>query len=325
MEKDGMKNWQRIFSVFIVFIVMTSYCGDEDARTRIIIKGSDLLKIVMERLVKEYHREHPEVEIHLIGGGTDRGIGAILDRGDCDIAMILRPLSNDEISIVNQLDITYELKNFVHHRIKFIINTKNKLEYINKEILQRIYLGQLRLWSNVSEEIKLNVVDNEISVLSPESNTGNYFIVHNQILNNRNFYDQMLELPSDIEIKQYVSDHVSSIGYISEYHLDDTVKWLPIYEFNPELVQNISEMMPNPLQRLSYLMMRKPINEETQSFLDFIYSPQGIEIIRNEGFFIRSTSRSRFNSSEAEEETEAPTEDSIENQNETIPIIETNE
>ncbi len=78
-------------------LVPASGCGrTADGKAAVRNEGSDTMVNVAEAWAEQYHKEHPNVSVQVLGGGSGVGIASLID-GNCDMANTSRKMKKDEI------------------------------------------------------------------------------------------------------------------------------------------------------------------------------------------------------------------------------------
>ena len=72
-------------------------CGKPaDGKAAIRNEGSDTMVNVAQAWAEQYHQEHPDIRVQVLGGGSGVGIASLID-GNCDMANASRKMKKDEI------------------------------------------------------------------------------------------------------------------------------------------------------------------------------------------------------------------------------------
>jgi phosphate transport system substrate-binding protein len=110
---------------------------------RLIIDGSTSMLPLVEKLAAAYHKAYPKIPAPKVGGGqTDIGINDV-DVGRVDIG----DASRDPILGVDPPGLVFT--KIARDGICVITNTANPLPNLSQEVIQEIFTGDVRDWSQV--------------------------------------------------------------------------------------------------------------------------------------------------------------------------------
>lgn len=107
----------------------------------ITISGSSSMETLMEGLIEGYAQYNPYATIELEITDSTQGINAVLE-GECDLAMSSRALESYEEELL-------EYKAIAADGIAVIVNEANPLTDISIDRLQKIYDGEVLVWSDL--------------------------------------------------------------------------------------------------------------------------------------------------------------------------------
>ncbi|MBA1333711.1 MAG: Phosphate ABC transporter, periplasmic phosphate-binding protein PstS [Firmicutes bacterium] len=239
----------------------------------ITIAGSTSVQPLAEQLAQIFMEKNQGVRIDVQGGGSSVGVQSAHE-GVADIGTSSRELKNEEKP--------YNLKEFVIAKdgIAVIVNSGNQaVSELTLEQVKKIFTGQVTNWKEVGG------ADAKITVVNREEGSGTRGAFEEIVLGKDKFVENAIIQPSTGAVKQTVSTDPNAIGYISMGSLDNSVKGVKVEGAEPtsENVVNGSYKISRP-----FLMLTK---EEPQgavkAFLDFIFSPEGQNIVGQEFIKVR--------------------------------------
>lgn len=116
------------------------YAGSKPSG-KIIIAGSTSVTPIMEKLREAYLKINPNTEIEIHSIGSSAGIQAVMN-GTADIAMASRDLKDNEKAELNPITIAID-------GIAVINNPGNTIDNLSLEDLRKIFIGEIRKWSDI--------------------------------------------------------------------------------------------------------------------------------------------------------------------------------
>jgi len=118
--------------------------------TQISIVGSTTVLPIGAIVAQRYMELNPNISISVSGGGSSTGVKSV-GEGTADIGMSSRELKDSEYIDYPNLEKHVVAKD----GIAVVVNPRNPISGIQVSTLKRIYLGELTLWSEVSNVEKL--------------------------------------------------------------------------------------------------------------------------------------------------------------------------
>ena len=103
--------------------------------------GSTSVGPVMEKLAEAYEALNPGVTVNVTQNGSGTGIQSAME-GNCDFAMSSRELKDSEKAVLDPTVIAND-------GIAVIVNKSNSLDNITSEQIKKIYLGEIKNWSEI--------------------------------------------------------------------------------------------------------------------------------------------------------------------------------
>ncbi|MHC1595485.1 MAG: PstS family phosphate ABC transporter substrate-binding protein [Candidatus Syntropharchaeales archaeon] len=271
----------------MIIILALSGCLDKDNASTpdtLDIKGSDTLVQLVSNMAEAYMLDHPSVEISVTGGGSGTGIASLINN-EVDIADSSRPIRSREIESAASRGV--EVWEFVIARdgLTIIVNPSNPLDRLTLDEVGAIYRGEITNWKEVGGE------DREITLYGRQSTSGTYEFMRERVLK-ADYSPNMLNMEGNKAIVDGVKNDLSGIGYIGIGYLTDEIKALKLAEddrskYVSPLDENLIEDGTYPLTRplYQYTNGMPEVNTLPYSFLRFELSDEGLEIVRNAGYY----------------------------------------
>jgi phosphate transport system substrate-binding protein len=291
-----MRKISMLLVVVLTFSLILSGCskdggdtnGDDKSgkkvaeETRLIqVKGSDTMVNLGQSWAEEFMNEYQGAQLAVTGGGSGTGIAAIIN-GTADIAQSSRKMKDKEMDQAK--DNGFELKEFVPGKdgIAIVVNKSNPIEKLTMAQLKDIYTGKVTNWKQVGGS------NEEITVLSRESNSGTYQFFKEFVLKDEEFAQQSLLMPSTQAIVEGITQGTTGIGYIGLGYLNDKVKVINISKDEnsqayPASVENVKNGK-YPVARELFIYTKGEPTGVVKQYVDFMFDKAGQDIVTELGF-----------------------------------------
>jgi len=269
--------------LFLVFFPYSACSAGRSTSHTLQIKGSDTMVNLGQAWAEEFMRTHPETSIAVTGGGSGTGIAAILS-GTCDIAQSSRDVKPEELSKAQANGKPIVQTNVAIDGLAVVVNLGNPVSQLTLDQLADIFTGKVTNWKEVGGN------DLPILILSRERNSGThvYFLEH--VLRRGNpkgaeeFAASALMMPSSQGIAQEVESSEAAIGYLGMGYVTPKQKVLAIGKIaGGSYILPTLETAQNgqyPISRPLYFLTRGEPEGEIKSFVEFVLSSEGQEIVR---------------------------------------------
>lgn len=268
--------------ILIPFLFVFCYMSNTVMAQR--IKGSDTVLPLTQELAEIFMKQHPSATVVVTGGGSGVGISALMD-GTTDLAMASRRIKFNE---------KMKMKKFKHEpcevivaydALAVIVNPENPVSKLTREQLEAIFRGKITNWKEVGGE------DAKIVVYSRETSSGTYEFFKESVLENKNYMSSILSMPATGAIIQSVRQTRGAIGYVGLAYLNPYVKAVSVsYDQGKSFVYpSVETAMKKqyPIVRPLYYYYDKKNESRVSDFIQFIYSPEGLEKTLELGFIPR--------------------------------------
>jgi phosphate transport system substrate-binding protein len=232
------------------------------------VAGSTSVSPLMELLVAGYAKQRGNVKFNISATGSGDGIKAV-PAETAEIGMSSRELSAAEKgSGIDEHLIAID-------GIAVIINSGNPVSDLSLDQIRDIYTGAISDWSALN-----GGASRRIAVVSREPGSGTRGAFEEIVKFQDKLVNGAIEFDGTGAVKAEISRNVDAIGYISLGSVDGSVKTLRVdgVEATTANVVNGSYKIARPFLLLT--KSGKTLNQETKSFLDWILSPPGQEIVK---------------------------------------------
>lgn len=270
--------------VFLLPILTLVSCGGNKSdmeKTSISIKGSDTVLPLAQMVAEKLMQKDSTVNCSVGGGGTGVGLTALFD-GTTDIAMASRDLKTEELLKFTEAKKEIEKVIIAYDALTVIVNPSNKISQLTREQVEKIFTGEYKNWKEVGGE------DMKIIAYSRESSSGTYEFFKEEVLDEKNYANDVLSMPATGAIVQSVGQTKGAIGYIGLAYQSASVKQLSIsYDEGKTYVTPSVESAKDksyPISRPLYFMYDKVNAEKVKAIVDFTLSDEGQKIVKEIGY-----------------------------------------
>ena len=238
--------------------------GTPDLRGHISIVGSTSVQPLAQLLADAFTNIETKVVTDVQGVGSSAGIKAV-NNGSADIGMASRELNGEEKTWgITEIPIAVD-------GIAVIVNPNNPVNNLTLEEIAKIYKGEITNWKDVGGE------DKEIIVVSREDGSGT-----------RGAYDEIIGIEGKLienaliqngngPVRAKVMSTEEAIGYISLGYVDNSVKAINVEGIEPS--EEKIKSGDYPVSRRLLMLTKDEVTPYVQAYLDFIFSPEGREIV----------------------------------------------
>lgn len=176
------------------------------------LRGSDSLLPAARLVAEEYMKENESVIVSVEGGGTLRGVKAVID-GTADIA-----LSSDSGEEPEYGEVPLVSYPVARDCVVPVINASNRVSTLTPDQLRKIFSGEIRNWKSVGG------ADAAITVISHDGYSGTHEVWTRRIMGADCIITPRALILENGPLQRYIAHHPNAIGYIALTGLDKTVK-----------------------------------------------------------------------------------------------------
>ncbi len=265
----------------------------------ITIKGSDTELLLVRELADQYSKLHPEIRIDVAGGGSGRGIDALIGH-HVEVATASREMKREELNRAEEQGIRPNAMIFAVDALAIVTHSKLGVDSLSTHQLAGILSGEIDNWKMVGGP------DLAIHIYGRDSMSGTYVYLKDKFLKN-GYSKNMKHLSGNAEIVKAIERDSAGIGYAGVgYLMDENGKpngrvWaMPIYLDNQP---SYSPYEVNAVKRGDYVLTRplyqyvdgKP-GSKINEFLLYELTANGQATVRRFGYFPINDYHKRINS-----------------------------
>jgi phosphate transport system substrate-binding protein len=248
------------------------------------IKGSDTLINLVQKLSEEYMDKNPGRYIAVTGGGSGTGIAALINK-KCDIANASRNMKPKEINKALAAGVSPKRVVIAMDGLSVIVNSENPVSKLTMDQIGKIFRGEIKNWSELGGE------NQPVTLYGRQSNSGT-FVFFRDLLLKADYSPEMKRMNGNSQIVETVKYDKTGIGYVGVGYVKGAsgVKALEVAPFAG--APYASPLNAEDVKTGKYPITR-PLNQyvdavpagEIKDFIVFEVSPEGQEIVVEQGFF----------------------------------------
>ncbi len=274
-----MKKYLAIITAAVAAITVIAF---RPAQEIITVKGSDTMVILAQRWAEVYMNKNSNVTIQVTGGGSGTGVSALIN-GTTDICNSSRPMKQSEKDKLKQRFNTLgvEIK-VARDGISLYVNQANPVKELSLQQIKDIYTGKITNWKDVGGN------DAKIILYGRENNSGTYVYFKDFVLGGKDYAVTMQSMPGTASVVNAVAKDVNGIGYGGAAY-GKGIRFLGVKKdasstaYEPTL-ENI-KAGHYAITRYLYMYTRSKPSGAVKSFIDWILSEEGQQIVAKVGYF----------------------------------------
>ncbi len=263
-----------LLTIFVLFPMRTIQAAGLDAFSGLSgtldIAGGTAHIPVMKEAAKRIMEANPEIRITVAGGGSGVGVQKV-GEGLVQIGNTGRALKPEEIEKYGLVSCPFAIDG-----VAAVVNPANPVSALSKEQLTKIYGGEITNWKDVGG------ADALISVYMREDGSGTRETFETLAIAKVELSSKSNVVNSNGAMKTAVAQDENGIGYVGIGHLDGSVKALVLDGMTPS--QENAKSGAYKITRLLYMNTKGQAQGLTKAFIDYLYSPEGEEIIAKAGY-----------------------------------------
>ncbi|HNX90257.1 MAG TPA: phosphate ABC transporter substrate-binding protein [Candidatus Omnitrophota bacterium] len=275
---------KKILSIFMSVAVLCFSFGPYAHAKMVQVKGSDTLINLVQKLSEVYMEKNPDKVISVTGGGSGTGIAALVN-GKCSIANASRLIKTKEVDMAVSRGVDPKKVIVAVDGLCFLVNSSNVITQLTVDQLGKIFRGEITNWKEVGGD------DKPISLYGRQSNSGTYDFVM-EFLTKGDFSPKMRQMNGNAQIIEGVKADPTAIGYVGIAYVKG-VEGIHVLEVSRAVGGKYFSPMNDadikngnyPLARPLYQYVDGMPAADVKDFIAFELSPEGQNIVKEEGFF----------------------------------------
>ncbi len=225
---------------------------------------------VMQEAAKRIMTLNPDIRITVAGGGSGVGVKQV-GEGLVEIGNTGRPLKAEEVE-------KYGLKTFPFaiDGVAVVVHPSNAVAELTFAQVADIYAGKITNWKEVGG------ADAKINLYVREDGSGTREVFTDKAIKGGEVAASVNVVNSNGAMKTAVAKDKNAIGYVGIGHIDESVK-APKLEGMAATQENAANGSYTVVRDL-FMNTKGDPQGLTALFIDYIYSPEGAEIIADCGY-----------------------------------------
>ena len=225
---------------------------------------------VMQEAAKRIMTLNPDIRITVAGGGSGVGVKQV-GEGLVEIGNTGRPLKAEEVE-------KYGLKTFPFaiDGVAVVVHPSNAVAELTFAQVADIYAGKITNWKEVGG------ADAKINLYVREDGSGTREVFTDKAIKGGEVAASANVVNSNGAMKTAVAKDKNAIGYVGIGHIDESVK-APKLEGMTATQENAANGSYTVVRDL-FMNTKGDPQGLTALFIDYIYSPEGAEIIADCGY-----------------------------------------
>ena len=225
---------------------------------------------VMQEAAKRIMTLNPDIRITVAGGGSGVGVKQV-GEGLVEIGNTGRPLKAEEVE-------KYGLKTFPFaiDGVAVVVHPSNAVAELTFAQVADIYAGKITNWKEVGG------ADAKINLYVREDGSGTREVFTDKAIKGGEVAASANVVNSNGAMKTAVAKDENAIGYVGIGHIDESVK-APKLEGMTATQENAANGSYTVVRDL-FMNTKGDPQGLTALFIDYIYSPEGAEIIAGCGY-----------------------------------------
>jgi phosphate transport system substrate-binding protein len=253
-------------------------------------EGSDTMVNIAEAWAEQYHREHPNIRVQVLGGGSGVGIASLID-GNCDMANTSRKMKKAEIDAAHKSRGQPPQEIVVgHDALAIYVHKNNPLDSISVEELADLYGegGRITKWTQLGVPEGTLGTDQIIRV-NRQSSSGTYAYFREAVLGKgRDLKLASIDANGSKDAVSLISHTPSAIGYSGMGYATPAVKTLRVSRRRGEpgvapTVENARNGTYPITRPLQIYVIGTPAGA-VKDYLHWILAPDGQNVVLQLGY-----------------------------------------
>ncbi len=261
----------------IALVGVLGGCSGKKPETLVILGSNTVGEELAPRLVAEFKKQHPAVACKMDFKGTTYGLGALIV-GRSDIAAASREVTTNEVVLARDEGVEFNDHIIGSYDVAVIVNASSPIENLTREQVRDLFTGAAQNWKDVGGP------DAPVHVCIRHPISGTYLGFRELAMENKLYALHPRTFTNYTALIQAVAQDPNGIGYTAISPADKAgVKPVSIGGVVPS-VESVNKHL-YPYARVLRLYTAKA-NETplARSFVEFVESAQGQEIVKQMGF-----------------------------------------
>ncbi|MDD4159782.1 MAG: phosphate ABC transporter substrate-binding protein [Synergistaceae bacterium] len=225
---------------------------------------------VMKEAAKRIMSFNPDIRITVAGGGSGVGVKQV-GEGLVTIGNTGRALKKEEISKYGLVSFAFAIDG-----VAVVVNPANRINALTSQQVIDIYAGKIKDWKEVGGE------SGTINVFGREDGSGTREVFTEKAIKKGELAPSVNVVSSNGAMKTAVAQDKRAIGYVGIGYIDKSIK-APTFDGTVPSQENAANGKYKVTRNL-YMNTKGQPEGLTKLFIDYIFSPEGVEITKDSGY-----------------------------------------
>jgi len=274
----GRKQTNLLSGLGLILLGLVIAGCSEGKPEKLVILGSNTIgEELAPRLVAEFKKEHPAVTFELEFKGTTYGLGALIV-GRCDIAAASRDASTNEIALARDRGVELSDHAIGAYGVAVIVNAGSPIGNLTLDQVRDLFIGAAQNWKDVGGP------DAPVHLYIRHPNSGTYLGFRELAMENKPYALNVKTYTNYTELAQAVAQDANGIGYATiSLAGKGGVKPVSIGGVVPT-IESVNKHLYPCARGLCLYTDKAHETPTARSFVEFVQSTRGQEIVKEMGF-----------------------------------------
>ena len=263
-----------VTALFLVLTAAAAFAAPLDSfkgqKGTLDIAGGTAHIPVMKEAAKRIMSANPDIRITVAGGGSGVGVKQV-GEGLAAIGNTGRALKKEEVEKYGLVSFPFAIDG-----VAVVISPASKVKALTSAQVADIYSGKVTDWKEVGGE------PGTINVYGREDGSGTREVFTDKVLKKGAVSPSATVVSSNGAMKTAVAKDKRAIGYVGIGHLDKSVK-APLLDGTTASQENAAKGTYKVVRDL-YMNTKGAPAGLAKLFIDYIFSPEGAEIVKDSGY-----------------------------------------
>jgi phosphate transport system substrate-binding protein len=268
---------KKLLTITVLAAMLTTLAAKE-----VMVKGSDTMLNLAQRLAEGFMAANPDVTVSVTGGGSGVGINAIMS-GETDIANSSRAIKSKEVSTARSNGINPVEYPIAIDGVCIVVNAANTIDKLTVSQLGQLYQGKIANWSALGGPNK------KVSLYGRQPSSGTFVYVRDEAVKGE-YAPSMRQMNGSAQIVEGVKADEGAIGYVGVgYAREPGIKVLSLSKdgssYYSPLDKEAVDAGDYPLARPLFQYTNGKAKGDAKALVEFELSEAGQKIVEEEGFY----------------------------------------
>jgi len=274
------REWQVSMWVTLAGILGGGATGSavaSDAAKTLQMEGSTTVGPIADAFAEVFQKMYPDCTVTVKKTGSGDGAAALVD-SRCDVANMSRFMKPKEFAKAVENDVMPVAHCIAMDGVCPIVHPSNPVKALTRAQIRDIYTGKVTNWK------ALGGADQQIVVISRDTNSGTYETFHNLVMKKEKMAGSVEYVNSNPQAYARVKTTAGAIGYVGLGFVDKSVKALKVDGVTPTRRTISKGIFPVSRPLFMFTNGYPKLGTIVHALVTFHLSERGQEIVEAKGF-----------------------------------------